>query len=190
MDLSNILTISGKSGLYKVVSQTKNGLVVESLADGKKIPVFLSDRSSALEDISMFTITEDVPLKEIFLKIFEKEEGKPCIDPKENAGKLKAYFETILPDYDQERVYISDIKKVFAWYNLLLEKDMITPEEAEEAPEEGKESEEESVVKPKPKDLKKPVAKGKPKESKTPGTKAKAKPNASKKSAIMKKAKV
>ncbi len=138
MDLSNILTIIGKSGLFKVVSQTKNGLVVESLTDGKKIPVFLSDRSSALEDISIFTITEDIPLKEVFLKIFEKEEGKPCIDPKENAGKLKAYFETILPDYDQERVYISDIKKVFAWYNLLLEKGMITPEElaAEENPEE------------------------------------------------------
>lgn len=138
MDLSNILTIIGKSGLFKVVSQTKNGLVVESLTDGKKIPVFLSDRSSALEDISIFTITEDIPLKEVFLKIFEKEEGKPCIDPKENAGKLKAYFETILPDYDQERVYISDIKKVFAWYNLLLEKGMITPEEpaAEKNPEE------------------------------------------------------
>ncbi len=159
MDLSNILTISGKSGLYKVVSQTKNGLVVESLTDGKKIPVFLSERSSALEDISMFTITEDVPLKEVFLKIFEKEDGKPCIDPKENAGKLKAYFETILPDYDQERVYISDIKKVFAWYNLLLNKGMITPEEPA-----AEETQEEEAKEEKPKAKKKPAIKKKGKE--------------------------
>jgi hypothetical protein len=145
MDLSDILTISGKGGLYKVVTQTKNGLLVESLTDGKKIPVFLSDRSSALGDISIFTLTEDLPLKDVLLKIFEKEEGKPCIDPKEDPAKLKAYFESILPDYDQERVYISDIKKVFTWYNLLLEKDLIKPDEPEaeegttEAPaEEGK----------------------------------------------------
>lgn len=188
MDLSNILTVSGKSGLFKVVSQTKSGLVVESLDDGKKIPVFLSDRSSALEDISIFTLTEDIPLKEVLLKIFEKEEGKPCIDAKEDPAKLKACFETILPDYDSERVYISDIKKVFAWYNLLLEKEMITPEEPEEALKEEKEPEEESVVKKKSKDPKKPVAKEKPNTPKTPVTKAK--PKASKKSAIKKKAKV
>lgn len=155
MDLSDILTISGKSGLYKVVSQTKTGLVAESLTDGKKIPVFLSDRSSALEDISIFTLTEDIPLKEVLLKIFEKEAGKPCIDPKEDPAKLKAYFETILPDYDQERVYLSDIKKVFAWYNLLLEKEMIKPDEPEaEGNAEEKPSEEE-----KPKKEKKPAAK-------------------------------
>ena len=155
MDLSNILTISGKSGLYKVISQTKSGLVAESLTDGKKIPVFLSDRSSALEDISIFTQTEDVPLKEVLLKIFEKEDGKPCIDPKEDPAKLKDYFESILPDYDQERVYISDIKKVFAWYNLLLSKDMIKPEE----PEKEEKPAEEQVKEDKPKKEKKPAAK-------------------------------
>ena len=155
MDLSDILTISGKSGLYKVISQTKNGLVAESLTDGKKIPVFLSDRSSALEDISIFTQTEDVPLKEILLKILEKEDGKPCIDPKEDPARLKAYFETILPDYDQERVYISDIKKVFAWYNLLLSKDMIKPEE----PETEEKPAEEPAREEKPKKEKKPAAK-------------------------------
>lgn len=152
MDLSDILTISGKSGLYKVISHTKNGLVAESLTDGKKIPVFPSDRSSALEDISIFTLTEDLPLKEVLLKIYEKEEGKPCIDAKEDPAKLKTYFESILPDYDQERVYISDIKKVFAWYNLLLEKDMIKPDEPEkeEDPEEKPAGEEKPVEKKKP----------------------------------------
>jgi hypothetical protein len=164
MDLSNILTVSGKSGLFKVVSQTKSGLVVESLNDGKKIPVFLSDRSSALEDISIFTLTEDIPLKDVLLKIFEKEEGKPCIDAKEDPAKLKAYFETILPDYDRERVYISDIKKVFAWYNLLLEKEMITPDEPEEAPKEEKAPEGKPEPKEKPKAPKKPAAKKKAKE--------------------------
>ncbi len=137
MDLSKILTISGKSGLFKVVSQSKGGLVVESLVDGKKIPVFLSDRSSALGDIRIFTLTEDIPLKKVFLKIFEVEGGRPCIDPKEDSAKLKAYFETILPDYDRERVYISDIKKVYAWYNILLEKEMISPDEASEPVQEA-----------------------------------------------------
>jgi len=129
MDLSKILSISGKSGLYKVVSKTKNGLIVESLSDGKKIPIFIGDRSSTLEDISMFTYTEDVPLKKVILSIFEKENGGPCIDPKESPEKLKAYFETILPDYDKERVFVSDIKKLFNWYNTLLSKDLITKEE-------------------------------------------------------------
>lgn len=161
MDLSNILTISGKGGLFRVISQTKNGLVVESLIDGKKTPVFLSDRSSALEDISIFTITEDVPLKQVLLKIFEKEAGKPCIDPKENPAKLKAYFETILPDYDSERVYVSDIKKVFAWYNLLLQKELISPEEPEKAENEQAE-EEKTKAEPKPKAKPKPKATQKP----------------------------
>lgn len=148
-----------------MVSQTKNGLVVESLSDGKKLPVFLSDRSSALEDISMFTITEDVPLKEVFLKIFEKEGGKPCIEAKESPARLKEYFESILPDYDQERVYISDIKKVYTWYNLLLEKGLITPDEPE-AEEEGKEEQPAApeATEQKPKTPKKPAAKKKAKE--------------------------
>lgn len=165
MDLSKILTISGKSGLFKVVSQSKGGLVVESLADGKKIPVFLSDRSSALGDISIFSPTEDIPLKEVLLKIFEKEGGKPCIDPREEPAKLKAYFETILPDYDRERVYISDIKKVFAWYNLLLEKELIGPDETpENAPEVENADTGVAEAEPKPKAAKKPSARKNEKE--------------------------
>ncbi|HSV76900.1 MAG TPA: DUF5606 domain-containing protein [Bacteroidales bacterium] len=146
MDLSNILAITGKSGLFKVASKTKNGLIVESLLDGKKMPVFLNDRSSALADISIFTNTGDVPLKEVLLKIFEKENGGPSIDPKESSQKLQAYFESILPDYDKKRVFDSDLKKLFAWYQLLLDKNMIVPEEAEKETEE-KSAETEAQVK-------------------------------------------
>jgi len=137
MDLSNILTIAGKSGLYKVVSKTKNGLIVESLADGKKMPVFLSDRSSTLADISIFTDTGDVPIKKVLLKIFEKENGGPGIDPKESSQKLNTYFESIVPDYDKKRVFDSDLRKLFGWYQLLLGKNMIVPEEPETQPEEN-----------------------------------------------------
>ncbi len=133
MDLSKILAISGKNGLFKVVSQSKTGLIVESLTDGKKLPVFASDRSSSLDDISIFTYGEDLPLKEILLRIFEKEEGKPTLDAKSKPEELKAYFEGIVPEYDKERVYQSDIKKLISWYNLLVEKDLISKPEAEEA---------------------------------------------------------
>jgi hypothetical protein len=138
MDLSNILTISGKNGLFKVVSQAKNSIIVESLTDGRKLPVFATDRSSSLEDISIFTREEDLPLKEVFLKIFEAENGKPSMDPKAEPAALSARFEQILPEYDKERVYQSDIKKVFSWYSILLEKGLITKASDGEK-EEGKE---------------------------------------------------
>ncbi len=137
MDLSKVMAISGKSGLFKVVSQSRGSIIVESLADGKKMPVFATHRSSVLEDISMFTYTDDVPLKEVLWKIYQKEGGKALsIDLKASSDQLKEYFEAILPDYDQERVYASDIRKLFSWYNLLLEHDLISEPVAEEAEEE------------------------------------------------------
>lgn len=132
MDLSNILTIAGKNGLYKVVTQAKNSIIVESLADGRKMPVFATDRSSSLEDISIFTREEDLPLKEVLLKIYEAEDGKPSMDPKSDPAALAARFEEILPEYDKDRVYHSDIKKVFSWYGILLEKELITKASDEE----------------------------------------------------------
>lgn len=133
MDLSKIITISGKSGLYKVVSETRNGMLAESLTDGRKIPVFSTDRSSALEDISVFASGGEIPLKEVLWKIHEHEGDILGIDPKADPKAAKAKFEEILPDYDRDRVYFSDIKKIFSWYNLLLDKDMISkPEPAEE----------------------------------------------------------
>ena len=137
MDLSKVMAISWKSGLFKIISQSKASIIVESLTDGKKLPVFATHRSSVLEDISMFTYTEDVPLKKVFWSMYQKEDGKPAsVDAKADGNELKNYFEQVLPDYDQERVYASDIKKVIAWYNQLLQHDMISEPMEEEEPAE------------------------------------------------------
>ncbi len=119
MNLKGIISISGKPGLFKVVAQGKNTLIVESLIDGKRFPAYSSHRVSALEDISMYTVEEDVPLGDIIRKIYDKENGGTCIDAKAEAQELHDYFEQILPNYDKERVYNSDLKKLFSWYNLL-----------------------------------------------------------------------
>ncbi len=119
MDLSEILSISGKPGLFKVIAQTKNGVVVESLLDKKRFTAFAHDHMSSLEEISVFTETDDIPLKDIFKNIFDKQEGKAAINHKSDAKELKAFFEEVLPDYDKNRVYVSDIKKIIQWYNVL-----------------------------------------------------------------------
>jgi len=146
MDLTKIMSVSGKSGLFLSVGQTKNGLIVESLTDKKRFPVYVSDKVSALEDISVFTIDKDLPLKEVLKKVFDKEKGGPCIDSKLDDTKLKAYFTEILPDYDKERVYVSDMRKMFSWYNLLQSLGMLKFEEEkkEEPKEEINEKEEKS----------------------------------------------
>ena len=126
MDLSKILAISGKPGLYKMLTQTKAGFIVESLTDGKRFPVFAHERVSTLEEISIFIAgDEDMPMKEVLRKIFDKLEGKSGLDSGADSKALKSFFLEIVPNYDQERVYVSDIKKTLAWYNLLLEKDML-----------------------------------------------------------------
>ena len=123
MDLTKILVISGKPGLYELVSQTKGGAIVESLTDKKRCPVFRNDRISSLNEISLFTETGDKPLREIIQDIYRKEnEQKIALDLKSAANKdLFAYFKEILPDYDQERVHASDVKKVLGWYNMLID---------------------------------------------------------------------
>ncbi len=127
MDLSKILTISGKPGLYALISRTKTGAVVESLIDGKRMPVFQSDKISSLNEISMFTTDEDYPLCKVFSNIYIKENHQPISDDVKNAPKagLFAYFGEVLPNIDTDRVHASDIKKAINWYNLLLSKDMI-----------------------------------------------------------------
>lgn len=132
MNLTGIIAISGKSGLYRVLAQGKNNIIVESLEDKKRVPAYASDRISALDDISIYTYDEDKPLKEIFSSIFEKESGKEAISHKEDQNKLKNYLLEILPNFDQERVYASDIKKIFQWYNLLLKAGALVLEEATE----------------------------------------------------------
>jgi hypothetical protein len=119
MNLKEILAIAGYPGLYKYVSQAKNGIIVESLLDKKRMPAYSSAKVSALEDIAIFTENAEVPLGDIFSKIYEKESGGVAPDAKSSTGVLTAYFEGILPDYDKKKVYVSDIKKVITWYNIL-----------------------------------------------------------------------
>ena len=137
MDLSKILSISGKSGLFQVVSQLKNAVLVESLIDKKRFPAFAHEKISSLEEIAVFTATEDKPLKEILKAIYEKQEGKQAVVAKSDDKVLKAFFLEVVPDYDTERVYVSDIRKIINWYNLLQEHDMLDfTEKEEEKPEE------------------------------------------------------
>ena len=146
--LKGILSISGQSGLFKLVAESKNNIIVESLDTHKRIPVYSTSKVSALEDIAIYTETSDVPLKNIFKAISEKEEGGSAISHKVSANDLKAYFEEVVPDFDKDRVYVSDIKKVLQWYNSLQEKEMLDfsePEdvvETETDQEESKSSEE------------------------------------------------
>lgn len=162
MNLSGIISISGKPGLSTIVSQLKNGLIAESLIDGKRFPVHGTEKISSIEDISIYTYEEDVLLSKVFEKIFEKEDGKKAIDHKSSNDELKAYFEKVLPNYDKERVYISDIKKVIQWYNLLLDKDLLNKEDEKEADKkEEKESDKASTSKAKKPTDKKPATKAK-----------------------------
>jgi len=129
MNLTGVIAISGRPGLYKVVAQGKNNVIVEALADKKRFPAYSSDRISALEDISVYTYDEDKPLKEIVEAIFKKENGGLAISHKESEANLVAYLLEVLPNYDQERVYVSDIKKIFQWYNLLHKAGLLVVEE-------------------------------------------------------------
>ena len=128
MNLEKILAISGKPGLYVLKVQTRTGFVAESLADGKKITVNLKSNVSLLSEISIYTYEGEKPLAEIMRKIAVKENKGAAISHKEDNAKLTAYFKEILPDYDEERVYPSDIKKVLNWYNMLQAKGLVTDE--------------------------------------------------------------
>lgn len=133
MVLKDILAISGESGLFKFIAQGKNAIIVEHIETGKRSSAFSSAKVSSLEEISVFTENEDLPLGKVFDKIFEKESGGPAIDSKAESEKLKKYFEGIIPDYSREKVYTSDIKKIILWYNLLQKKGMLVKEEPEKA---------------------------------------------------------
>ena len=142
MDLSKILAISGKPGLYRTLSQTKSGFIVESLIDGKRFPVFSHERVSTLGEISIFTTKDDdLQLKEVFRKFFDKTQGQPVPDPSSDGPSIKNFFAEAIPEYDPERVYVSDMKKALAWFNLLLEKGLMEFTEEEAEPEKGKEGE-------------------------------------------------
>ncbi|WP_044399102.1 DUF5606 domain-containing protein [Lacinutrix sp. Hel_I_90] len=139
MALDKILAISGKPGLYKLVTQTRGGFVAESLIDNRKITVGIQQNVSILSEIAIYTLTEEVPLREVLKKIKAKENGAPtAISHKDSKDKLEEYFFEVLPDYDEDRVYASDIKKVVQWYNMLQKNDLMDFE----APKASQEEEE------------------------------------------------
>ncbi len=128
MSIQKILAVSGKPGLYELKIQTRTGFVAESLLDGKKITVGLRSNVSLLSEISMYTNSEEKPLVEVMRNIAIKENEGPSISHKEENATLLAYFEEILPDYDRDRVYPSDVKKVINWYNILQAKGLVSKE--------------------------------------------------------------
>jgi hypothetical protein len=152
MVLKDIMAISGESGLFKFIAQGKNAIIVEHLETKKRSSAFASAKVSSLEEISIFTEKEDMPLGKVFDLIFEKEKGGPAIDFKSDPEKLKAYLNEVLPEYDKERVYVSDIKKLVHWYNILHQLNMLVKEEPEKAEDKAE---------------KKPVEKAEKKEAKT-----------------------
>lgn len=145
--LKDYLAISGYQGLYKFISQGRNGVIVESMDTKKRMNVPSSAKMSALEDIAIYTEDEEVSLEDVLKKIYKKEEGKKCINHKSDNAELKAYFKEVLPEYDEERVYVSDIKKVLKWYNMLHDLQLLNFEEEEEEGVKKEDVQEEAVKK-------------------------------------------
>lgn len=126
MSLDKVLSIAGKPGLFKMIAQTRTGFIAESLIDKKRVSVGIHHNVSILSEIAIYTLTEEKPLREVLAIIKEKENGQPTpINHKDSKDKLEEYFFEVLPDYDEDRVYASDIKKIVQWYNLLQKHDML-----------------------------------------------------------------
>ena len=141
IQLKDILAISGKGGLFKFIAQARNGIVVESLEDQKRHVAAATARVSSLEDIAIFTMDEEVPLADIFYMITEKSEGKETLSHNAPVEELKSQFKELVPEYDEDRVYVSDIKKVFQWYNQLHQHELLEVIDKEEENEEDKKEE-------------------------------------------------
>jgi len=135
--LKGILSISGQPGLFKLVTETKNSIIVESLLTGKRIPAYSTSKISTLTDISIFTETGEILLTDLFVRV---KKGEKMISPKASTEEIKAFFEEVLPEYDKDRVYVSDMKKIIQWYQLLSDKNLLIEAE-EEKPEEIKSAE-------------------------------------------------
>ena len=136
MDLTKVVSISGKPGLYVIKSQAIGRLIVESVLDGKCTPAFVRDRMSSLEEISIFSTDEDRPLKDVFKMIHEKMGDKVDFDYKKASNdELREKFAFVMPDYDEDAVYPSDMRKVFAWYQMLMDKNLLDFTEEEAQPE-------------------------------------------------------
>ena len=138
MELKDFISVAGKSGLHTIVGKSKNNVIVESLKDKKRFPIFNTNKISALSDISIYTYDEEILLSELFDRIKNKYKKEAAISHLESADELKKVFEELVPNYDKEQVYNSDIKKVFQWYNILHDTDNLVSEKSKE--EEKKES--------------------------------------------------
>ncbi len=141
MSLEKVMSISGKPGLYKLVTQTRGGFLAESLLDGKKINISARSNVSLLSEIAVYTLTEEVPLREVLKKMQEKENGGEAISHKASKDELEEYFFAVVPDYDEDKVYPSDIKKIVQWYNLLHKNGIVDFSKEEAKPEEKEEAE-------------------------------------------------
>ena len=154
MDLSGIISVTGMSGLYKVISQTKSGLIVESLTDGKRLPVYSSSKLSSLDDISIYGQGDDIPLKHILRSIRDSKSGTSVPTSKDSSDVIKAAFAEFVPEFDEDRVYASDMKKVFVWYSLLNEKGLLVEVESEsEEMKSEKPKTDKAIAKPKAKEV-------------------------------------
>lgn len=136
MSLKGIISISGKGGLYKVIGQGKNSVIVQSLEDGRKFPAFSSNKISALEDITIYTNDDDKPLEEIYASMFKELNGKEGPSHKDDMSVLREFLSKLLPDYDRERVTDTDVKKLFQWYTILIKAEVLKEAEEEENKEE------------------------------------------------------
>lgn len=149
MDIKDFIAVSGQSGLFKLISQGKSLLIAENLETGQRIPVHASAHVSSMEEIAIFTDTEDKPLKDLFYEIYQKEGGQPLADPKKATNdELRSYLASVLPGYDRDKVYNSDIKKILTWYNFLVKFGNIewTKTEPAETPETESETPSDEVV--------------------------------------------
>ena len=132
MKIDKVISISGKPGLYTLVTQSSNGFIAENLDSNKKTSVPASANVSLLNNIAIYTQTEEVPLADVFKKIFDKENGGEAINHRSSEKELRDYMSEVLPDYDEDRVYKSDLKKLFQWYNILLKTGLLVAEESTE----------------------------------------------------------
>lgn len=168
MKLKDIVAISGEPGLFRFIAQGRNAIIVEHLETGRRSSAFGSSKVSSLDDISVFTDGEDIPLGKIFDRIFEKENGGLTIDSNASGEELKKYFAEVIPEYSRERVYVSDIKKMVRWYNILHEKELLIKDEPEPARETENDASEETPDLPDPKGAEAAPAKPLKKKSSTP----------------------
>lgn len=141
MDYSKIIVVSGKSGTFKIIAQSRGGIIAESLTDGKKLPIAANSKVTSIEDIVIFTETDEVKLKEVFKNMKKLADEGNTFNHKTSDNEIKASFAQILPEYDKDRVYVSDMKKIILWFNQLNENNLIVTETEEEKPAEDESNE-------------------------------------------------